>query len=196
VAADRVLRSGLELAFRVQPPDAILLLDGGVIGQAEEWSGRKGARAYTLPGTGAHLIKIKKSGMKDYRINVEASGTRGVTWVDVVMQPLPAAQVETADLQTVRVREAVAFHLRPEVSATVTVDGSPAGPAQRFAGRFGHAEEWLTLAQGSHRISVSAPGYQRHDVAVEVFAGAEHARQRIEITLAPQPGTGKDTGNR
>jgi hypothetical protein len=196
LAADRVLHSGLELAFRINPPDAILLLDGGVIGRADEWSGSRGARSYTLPGTGAHLIKIKKSGMKDYRINVEATATRGVTYVDVAMQPLPAAQVDTADLQTVQVREAVAFHLRPEVGATLIVDGSPAGPAQRFAGRFGHSEEWLPLNPGSHRISISAPGYQRRDVAVEVSSGAERARQRIEVTLVPQAGAGKDAGNR
>ncbi|MBV8200685.1 MAG: serine/threonine protein kinase, partial [Acidobacteria bacterium] len=118
-SADRVMRSGLELAFRVNPPDAFVLLDGAVIGRAEEWSGQKGGRSFTLPGAGTHLVKIKRAGMKDYRISVEASDARGITPVTVNLQPLPAAQIETSDLQTVRVREAIALRVQPDVDTLV-----------------------------------------------------------------------------
>jgi tRNA A-37 threonylcarbamoyl transferase component Bud32 len=186
--ADRVLHSGLELAFRVNPPDAYVLLDGGVIGRAEEWNGEKGGRAFTLPGTGAHLVKIRKPGMKDYRITVEASATRGVTPVVVNLQPLPSAQVETSDLQTVRVREAVALRLQPEVDAVVQVDGTSVGPAKRYAGRFGHSDEWLSLPPGPHRVTVIAAGYARRDLAVEITPGAEKARQKIDVPMSREAG--------
>jgi len=187
--ADRVIHSGLELAFRVNPPDAFVLLDGAVIGKAQEWSGQKGGRSFTLPGTGSHQVKIKRQGMKDYRITVEASDARGVTPVTVSLQPLPAAQIETSDLQTVRVREAIALRVEPDVNAVVLVDGSAAGPVKKFAGRFGHGDEWLSLPPGTHRVTLVAPGYGRRDLAVEVSPGAEKARQKIDIQLSPAAGS-------
>jgi len=188
-SVDRVIHSGLELAFRVNPPDAYVLLDGAVIGRAEEWSGQKGGRAFTLPGTGSHLVKIKRPGMKEYRINVEASDTRGVTPVTVSLQPLPAAQVETVDLQTIRVREAIALRVQPDVNAVVLVDGAAAGSVKKFAGRFGRGDEWLSLPPGTHRVTVVAPGYNRRDLAVEVTPGADKPRQKVEVVLSPATGS-------
>jgi eukaryotic-like serine/threonine-protein kinase len=187
--ADRVIHSGLELAFRVNPPDAFVLLDGAVIGKAQEWSGQKGGRSFTLPGTGSHVVKIKRQGMKDYRITVEASDARGITPVMVNLQPLPAAQIETSDLQTVRVREAIALRVQPDVNAVVLVDGTAAGPVKKFAGRFGHGDEWLSLPPGTHRVTVVAPGYGRRDLAVEITPGAEKERQKIDIQLSPATGS-------
>jgi hypothetical protein len=187
-SADRVMHSGLELAFRVTPPDAYVLLDGAVIGRAEEWSGQKGSRAFTLPGAGSHVVKIKRPGMKEYRITVEASDARGVTPVTVNLQPLPAAQIETSDLQTIRVREAIALRVQPDVNAVVLVDGATVGPVKKFAGRFGHGEEWLSLPAGTHRVTVVAPGYGRRDLAVEVTPGADKARQKIDVALSPATG--------
>jgi tRNA A-37 threonylcarbamoyl transferase component Bud32 len=187
-SADRVMHSGLELAFRVTPPDAYVLLDGAVIGRAEEWSGQKGSRAFTLPGTGSHVVKIKRPGMKEYRITVEATDARGVTPVMVNLQPLPAAQIETSDLQTLRVREAIALRVQPDVNAVVLVDGATVGPVKKFAGRFGHGEEWLSLPAGTHRVTVVAPGYGRRDLAVEVTPGADKARQKIDVALSPATG--------
>jgi tRNA A-37 threonylcarbamoyl transferase component Bud32 len=186
--ADRVIHSGLELAFRVNPPDAFVLLDGAVIGRAQDWSGQRGGRSFTLPSTGSHVVKIKKPGMKDYRITVEAGDARGTTPVVVNLQPLPAAQVETADLQAIRVREAIALRISPEVNAVVLVDGVAAGPVKNFAGRFGHAEEWLSLPVGMHRVTLVAPGYARRDLAVEISPGADKARQKIDIPLSPATG--------
>ena len=189
-SVDRVIHSGLELAFRVTPPDAYVLLDGAVIGKAEEWNGQKGGRAFTLPGTGSHLVKIKKPGMKDYRITVEAAATRGTTPVVVSLQPLPTAQVETSDLQTVRVREAIALHIQPDVNALVLVDGATVGPVKKFGGRFGHGDEWLGLPLGMHRVTLVAPGYGRRDLAVEISPGADKARQKIDVTLTLAGATG------
>jgi eukaryotic-like serine/threonine-protein kinase len=186
--ADRVIHSGLELAFRVNPPDAFVLLDGAVIGRAQEWSGQKGGRSFTLPGTGSHVVKIKRQGMKDYRITVEASEARGITPVMVNLQPLPAAQIETSDLQTVRVREAIALRVQPDVNAVVLVDGSAVGPVKKYAGRFGHGDEWLSLPPGTHRVTLVAPGYGRRDLAVEITPGAEKDRQKIDIQLSPATG--------
>jgi hypothetical protein len=183
------MHSGLELAFRVNPPDAYVLLDGAVIGRAEEWSGQKGGRAFTLPGTGSHLVKIKRPGMKEYRIAVDASDTRGVTPVTVNLQPLPAAQIATSDLQTVRVREAIALRVQPDVNAVVLVDGNAAGPVKKFTGRFGHGDEWLILPPGTHRVTVVAPGYGRRDLAVEVNSGADKARVKVDVALSPATGT-------
>ena len=42
----------LQVAFRVKPPDAHVLVDGRVIGQAQDWSGQQGARTYTFPEPG------------------------------------------------------------------------------------------------------------------------------------------------
>ncbi|HYO12659.1 MAG TPA: protein kinase [Thermoanaerobaculia bacterium] len=181
--ADQTLRTGLEVAFRVAPQDAYVLVDGRVIGQAREWSGQKGARTYTFPGPGAYLVKIRKPGMKDYQIAVEAGAAGGVTPVAARLQPLPAAEVETTDLETVRVREAVAFQVRPPL-AMVLVDGQVMGPARKFSGGLGR-RGWLELPPGTHRVSVAAPGFRRKDLRVEVTAGAEKERERIELVLSP-----------
>ncbi len=187
-AVDKVLHSGLELAFRVNPPDAFVLLDGAVIGKAEEWSGQKGERSFMLPEAGSHLVKIKKAGMKDYRISVEATATRGTTPVVVNLQPLPAAQIEMPDLQTIQVRDSIALHVQPDVNAVILVDGATVGPAKRYAGRFGHPDEWLSLPPGTHRVTVVSPGYSRRDLAVEVNPGADKARQKIDVNLVRENG--------
>jgi tRNA A-37 threonylcarbamoyl transferase component Bud32 len=186
-AADKVIQSGLELAFRVSPSDAFVLLDGTLIGRADEWSGDRKARSYTLPGPGSYMLKIKRTGMKDYRVAVEATATRGVTQVTAQLQPLPAAQIETADLRTIRVRDAIALHVQPE-AALVLVDGQTRGMARQFAGRFGRPGEWLALDPGKHRVTVTAPGYRREDIAVEVSAGADKDREKIDIVLKPGAG--------
>jgi serine/threonine-protein kinase len=189
VQADQTLRTGLDVTFRVSPQDAFVLVDGTNIGMAQEWSGQKGARTYTFPGAGSYLVKLRKSGMKDYRIAVEAGATRGTTPITVRLQPLPAAEVDVSDLQTVRVREAVAFRVQPP-GAAVLVDDQPAGLARRFSGGgvLRGRGEWLELSPGRHRISLVAPGFRRHDVVVEVSATADKDRERIEVSLAPGGG--------
>jgi hypothetical protein len=179
-----VLKSGLELAFRTTPADAFVLVDGTNIGKASEWSGQKGARTYTLDGPGEYLIKIRSAGMKDYRILVQASATRGVTPVLTRLQPLAGEEAETSDLRVIQVQEAIGFRVEPP-GAGILVDGQPVGLAKRYPGRLGMPGTWLRLPAGRHRISVVAPGLGRQDFVVEVTAGAEKERDRIEVDLKP-----------
>jgi len=181
--ADQSLRSGLEVAFHVNPPDAYVLVEGRVIGQAQEWSGQRGARTYTFPGAGSYLVKIRKSGMKERRIAVEA-GAGGSSVIAANLQALPAADVDASDLQAIRVRTGVFFNVRP-ATAQVEVDGERVGPARRFSGGFLRPKEMLMLSTGKHRISIVMPGYQRKDILVEVTETADKERERIDAVLTP-----------
>jgi hypothetical protein len=180
--AGQQMKTGMNLAFRVTPADAFILVDGTVIGRADEWSGQKGTRPYTLAEAGEHTIKIKKPGMKDYRIAVDASEASGTTQVTARLQPLPTREVSTADLQSYRVRKAIGFKGAPE-GAEVLVDGNPSGPAKRFAcGVFGRGG--LELTPGTHRVTVSAPGYAQRDLKVEVDDEADSNCRGIDVNLA------------
>jgi len=182
-AADQSLRSGLEVAFHVNPPDAYVLVEGKVIGQAQEWSGRRGARTYKFPDPGSYLIKIRKAGMKERRIAVEA-GAGGSSVIAANLQALPAADVDASDLQAIRVRTGVFFNVRP-ATAQVEVDGERVGPARRFSGGFLRPKEMLMLSTGKHRISLVMPGYERKDILVEVTETADKERERIDAVLTP-----------
>jgi hypothetical protein len=181
--ADQTVRTGLSVAFRVTPPDAHVLVDGRVIGQAQDWSGQKGARTYTFPEAGTYLVKIRKPGMKEQRIAVEA-GASGAASISARLQAMAGEEVEVSDLQTVRVREGVSFRVQPPVAA-VLVDGQPVGPARRFAGGPLRPREFLQLSPGKHRVSIVSPGYRRHDVLVEVTETADKDRERINVVLSP-----------
>jgi serine/threonine-protein kinase len=184
--ADQVIHSGLNLAFRVSPADAFISIDRTQIGMAKEWSGQKGARTYDLAGPGQYRIRLRKPGMRDYHIAVEASSTRGTTTIVAQMKPLPAADVDASDLPVFRVRDGVAFRLRPPApAAVVLVDGTPVGPARQYTGGgFLGGGGWLKLDPGRHRISVTAPG-RRQDFIVEVNPGAPKERERIDVDLSP-----------
>jgi serine/threonine protein kinase len=181
-AADRTVHSGLAVAFRISPPDAHILVDGRVIGTAEEWSGQKDARTYTFPGPGTYLVKIKKDGMHELKIAVEAGAAAGVTPITAQLRERAAEQIDASDLQVVRVREAVAFRVRQPM-AEVLVDGQSVGLARRYSGGILRNKEWLELSQGRHRVSIVAPGHRRKDLLVEVIATAENDRERIDVVL-------------
>jgi serine/threonine protein kinase len=183
-AADATLRTGLELAFRATPPDAFVLIDGRVVGRASEWSGQKGNRTYSLPGPGEYEIKVRSQGLRDYRIQVQASETGGVTPIFARLSPLAGATADASDLRSVRVSEAVGFRVNPP-TARILVNGQPAGIARELGGRLGQPRTWLRLPNGRHRISIVAPGHQQQDIVVEVTPGAEKERDRIEVDLSP-----------
>jgi len=180
-AADQTIRTGLQVAFRVTPPDAHVLVEGRVIGEAQEWSGQRGARTYTFPGAGTYMVKIKKDGMKDLRIAVEA-GAGGASTIAARLKPLAAADIDASDLESVRVREGVALNVRPG-NAEVLVDGQSVGEARRYAGGLLRPREILVLNPGKHRLSFVAPGGARKDVLVEVVETADKQRQRINVDL-------------
>ncbi len=180
-AAMPAMRTGMALAFRVTPPDAFILVDGTVIGRADEWSGLKGAKPYTLADSGEHTIKIRKPGMKDYKISIDASETSGTTPVSAHLQPLPTREVSTSDLQSYHVKRAIGFKGAPE-GAEVLVDGNPSGPAKRFAcGVFGRGG--LELSGGTHRVTVSAPGYAQRDLKVEVDDEGGSSCQAVDLNM-------------
>jgi serine/threonine protein kinase len=175
------MKTGLNLVFRITPPDAFILVDGTVIGRADEWSGQKGTRPYTLAEAGEHTIKIKKPGMRDYRITIDA-GESGTTPVTARLQALPTHEVSTSDLQSYHVRKAIGFKGAPE-GAEVLIDGNPSGQAKRFScGVFGRGG--LDLAPGTHRVTVSAPGYAQRDLKVEVDDEAGSNCQAVDLNLA------------
>jgi hypothetical protein len=169
------------VGFRVTPPDAHVLVEGRVIGEAQEWSGQRGARTYTFPGAGTYMVKIKKDGMKDLRIAVEA-GAGGASTIAARLKPLAAADIDASDLEAVRVREGVALNVRPG-NAEVLVDGQSVGEARRYAGGLLRPREILVLNPGKHRLSFVAPGGARKDVLVEVVETADKQRQRINVDL-------------
>jgi serine/threonine-protein kinase len=181
-AADRTVHSGLAVAFRISPPDAFILVDGRVIGAAEDWSGQKDSRTYTFPGPGTYLVKIKKDGMHELRIAVEASAAGGTTPITAQLRPRAAEQIDAGELRVVRVREAVAFRVRQPM-AELMVDGQPMGLARRYGGGILRHKDWLELSQGKHRVSIVAPGHRREDILVEVMPTAENDRERIDIVL-------------
>jgi len=183
-SVDRIVQSGLALEFRVTPPDARVLVDGTVIGTALEWSGGKKNRTYTLPGAGEYEIKIRAPGLREVRLQVEASEVGGITPIIANLKALAAANADASDLRTIEVREAVGFRVVPP-TAEVLVDGQRAGLAREYVGRPLAPRTWLRLPMGRHRVSVVAPGHQRQDFVVEVTAGAVKERDHIAVTLSP-----------
>ena len=181
-AADRTVHSGLAVAFRISPPDAFVVVDGRVLGPAEEWSGQKGARTYVFPGPGTYLVKIKKDGMHELKIAVEASAAGGTTPITAQLRARAAEQIDAGELRVFRVREAVAFRVRQPL-AELMVDGQPMGLARRYGGGVLRHKDWLELSQGKHRVSIVAPGHRREDILVEVIPTAENDRERIDIVL-------------
>jgi serine/threonine-protein kinase len=184
--ADRSMRTAIEVSFNVTPPDAIVVVDRTVLGEAQNYNGQRGARTYVFPGPGSYLLKFKKQGMKDYRLAVEAGALSGKTPISVRMQPAAAADTDDSDLETVRVSEAVGFRVQP-LTATLVVDGQSMGQARRFSGGgfLRGKGEWLELAPGKHRVSIVAPGYRQRDYVVEVVATADEARRRVDVALTP-----------
>ena len=179
-AADQTIRTGLQVGFRITPSDAFVLVDGKVLGQAEDWSGQKGARTYMF-SAGTHMVKIKKDGMREMLIAVEA-GAGGASTISARLRPRAAADIDASDLEMVRVREGISLNVRPG-NAEVLVDGQSAGEARRYAGGLLRPREILVLPPGKHRLSFVAPGYARKDILVEVTETADKQRQRINVDL-------------
>lgn len=182
------LNTSLRVHFDVLPPDAFVLVDGTVIGRAAEFSSRSG-RSHTLPGPGAHHVTLRRDGMEDVHLALDADPARpGVTPVRARMNRLAAAETPLHELETYRVREGVALRVQPP-STRVLVDGELKGPASRYSGGGGPFRRGriLELPLGVHRVTLMAPGRRRVDFAVDVTAGASRDHQRVELTLPPLP---------
>lgn len=69
--------------FNVDPEDALVAIDGKVIGIADDWDGKGGGKAYVFPGPGTYYAKLS---LKGYR----------TVWVAIVISP--EAKDENADV--------------------------------------------------------------------------------------------------
>jgi hypothetical protein len=187
--ADQRLDTGLSLVLDVDPADSFVLVDGRVRGRASEYGAGSRGRPLVLPEPGVYLMKLRSPGMADHVLLLRASSAAAApTRVAVRLEPARAAELELGDLPLVRVREAVGFAVQPQsaqVGARVEVDGRPVGRADQFPGRFGRPATWLRLEPGQHRVTLTAPGFERRDYAVDVSSGAEEPRRRIEVRLTP-----------
>ena len=71
--------------FNVSPEDAVVTVDGTVIGKADDWDNKGGGKTYVFARPGRHLVKLALAG---YR----------TTWIEVVAQP--SAKDEVVDVDT------------------------------------------------------------------------------------------------
>ena len=172
------METRLNLALRVSPSDAFVLVDRTVVGKVSEFSGLKGSGVLDVD-EGEHTLKFRKAGMEDLVIEIDASGI-GTTVIPGRLKALAARDLSAGDLDLYQVSEGITLRLDPP-EAKVTVDGAPVrlttGPFGRRSGAF------IPLGPGNHRVSISAPGYKRKDIAVEVRSGAEEDRIKIDIRL-------------
>ncbi|MEM7483044.1 MAG: serine/threonine-protein kinase [Acidobacteriota bacterium] len=181
-AAHGEIESGLALTFRVFPPDAFVLLDGGVIGRAADYA--TPGQAFVLPGPGTYDLTIRRPGARDHRLRVRAKADGpAVRNVQARLELIPAEELDDSDLDVYRVQDAVAFEVTP-ATARVLVDGEFQGPARKFSGGL-RRNRWLPLERGRHRISLIAPNHMRRDFLVEATAGAVEKRVRITVELTP-----------
>lgn len=172
------METRLNLALRVSPSDAFVLVDRTVVGKVSEFSGLKGSGVLDVD-EGEHTLKFRKAGMEDLVIEIDASGI-GTTVIPGRLKALAARDLSAGDLDLYQVSEGITLRLDPP-EAKVTVDGAPVrlttGPFGRRSGAF------IPLGPGNHRVSISAPGHKRKDIAVEVRSGAEEDRIKIDIRL-------------
>ncbi len=172
------LQTRLNLALRVVPADAYVLVDRTVVGKVSEFNGLRGGGVLEVDD-GEHTLKFRKAGMEDLVIEIDAAGV-GTTVIPGRLKALAARDVGSGDLDMYQVRDGITLRLNPS-EATVSVDGSAVrlttGPFGRRSGAF------IALGPGTHRLSISAPGYQQKDIGVEVRSGAEEGRVKVDIQL-------------
>ncbi len=172
------LATRLNLALRIAPSDAYVLVDRTVVGKVSEFSGLRGSGVLDVD-EGEHTLKFRKAGMEDLVIEIDASGV-GTTVIPGRLKALAARDVGAGDLDMYQVRDGITLRLSPP-EAKVTVDGSAVrlttGPFGRRAGVY------IPLGPGTHRVSISAHGYRQKDLGVEVRSGAEEGRQKIDVQL-------------
>src|SRR6185295_11635147 len=87
----------LNLAFRISPPDAFVLVDRTVVGKASEFSGLRGSRVFE-GDPGEHTVKLRKAGMEDLIFEIDAQGT-GTSTLTGRLKSLAARGTAAADLE-------------------------------------------------------------------------------------------------
>ncbi len=176
-SSERLVETGMTLLFPgkdKQLEGLYVVIDGRSIGQALDWKERGG---YQLPEAGEHTVVLRKEGLREQRVRINAQPGRAATPIGAALQ---AAHTATpgGGPPAIRVREGVSLKVEPR-TARVLVDGADQGPASKFGG----IGEWLPLAPGRHQISLQSPGHRSIDFWVEVESGAPEAKRRLEYTL-------------
>ncbi|MBZ0112417.1 MAG: hypothetical protein K8J08_08160, partial [Thermoanaerobaculia bacterium] len=82
---DKILQTSISLRFDVDPDDTFVLFKEVTesrfisIGRAEEWSGKKDARVFELPGPGEYYVRFRRSGRREVTYRLVASHGAGAT---------------------------------------------------------------------------------------------------------------------
>ncbi len=84
IAAVFECRRGAE--FRVDPEELLITVDGQLIGEADDWDGAGGGKAYIFSGPGEHLVKLSLDGFR-------------TVWVKVVVTPSAKKEIVAVDTE-------------------------------------------------------------------------------------------------
>ena len=75
--------------FHVSPEDAQVLIDGKVIGIADDWDGMGGGKAYLFPGPGIHYARFSMAGYRTAWVKIEVRpGAKGIVKIDTELDEL------------------------------------------------------------------------------------------------------------
>jgi chemotaxis protein histidine kinase CheA len=155
------------LALRVSPADVVLTLDGKPVGSAANFREE-------IPA-GTHELGFSADGYqsRSETVTVPAGGEKSFE-LALVKPPSPVPPPPTTGMLSLRVSP-------PE--AALTLDSKPAGSAADFR---------QEVTAGSHKLELSAEGYQNRHETVTVPAGGE---KDMELALVkpppPLPPTGR-----
>jgi hypothetical protein len=75
--------------FHVSPEDAQVLIDGKVIGKADDWDGMGGGKAYLFPAPGIHYARFSMAGYRTAWVKIEVRpGAKGIVKIDTELDEL------------------------------------------------------------------------------------------------------------
>ena len=75
--------------FHVSPEDAQVVIDGKLIGIADDWDGMGGGKAYIFPGPGIHYARFSMAGYKTAWVKIEVRpGAKGIVKIDTELDEL------------------------------------------------------------------------------------------------------------
>jgi hypothetical protein len=134
-------------------------VDGGYVGYLKELKGSK--KVLLLPGE--HVITVRQNGYRDFTERVAVQpGQKQV--VHVTMEKAPMGTM-------------------PQVTSTLKIAVYPTRAAVFLDGQFiGHVREFegmgrgMIIAPGSHKITVSLPGYQTFETEINALP-----KQKVEV---------------
>ncbi len=138
------------VSVQVSPPPDSVSVDGTLPGF------QVGERLLLMPGE--YRVRAAKAGYRplDTRVDITGDGDQTLAYV---LDRLPGV---------------VSFTIRPQVPATVSVDGAVIGSTPLAP---------LELSPGEHSITVEAQRYARLSTSIDVVGLGEH--QTIDVTLLP-----------